>query len=213
MSAANFTLSNDNRVGAIGRTGSGKTFLMEKLCAAQPRVCVIDSKHRVKWAGYSLTDDPSAALIRDKVIYRPAEGHPPPDWFYTALMDSFHDRGGGILYIDEAAEITTQNFCPKGLRTVVRLGREVGVGVWWSAQEATAVNNVLIRQSDVLVLFMNHGASDRDKLIQTVGDMGEVPAHLMFYEFVVYQANGEAYDAGNISVYKASSEALQPLHP
>lgn len=205
-SPANYKLESDKRVGAIGRTGSGKTYLMERLLEPQPRVISVDSKHRLRWPGYSLTDDPSAALIRDKVIYRPPEGQTPPDWFWTAAMDSLHERGGGIIYLDEAAEITTPNTCPKGLRTVVRLGREIGVGVWWASQEATAVSNVLIRQSDVLNLFMNHGASDRDKLIQTTGDMGEVPAHLGFYEFVVYQANGEAYDSSDIPVYKYTGD-------
>lgn len=213
MSTANFSLQNDMRVGAIGRTRSGKTFLMEKLLQPQPRVIVVDSKHRVRWPGFFLTDDPNAALLRDKVIYRPPEGKAPPNWFWTAAMDSLHDRGGGIIYLDEAGEITTANMLPAGLRTVIRLGGEIGVGVWWASQEATSVNNVLIRQSEILCLFMNHGASDRDKLIQTVGDMGEVPASLGFYEFVIYEGNGEAYDSSAIKVYKVGQEALQPSHP
>lgn len=207
---ATFTLKNDARVGAIGRTGSGKTFLMEKLLHPQPRVCVIDNKHRVNWRGYALTDDPTAAQLGDKMIYRPPEGAAPPEWFWTAIMEEYNKRGGGIIYIDEAAEVTTQNFCPKGLRTVVRLGREIGVGVWWAAQEATAVNNVLIRQSDILIMFMNHGASDRDKLIATAGDIGEVPADLGFHEFVVYEASGEAYDSSNIPVYKYTASHQEP---
>lgn len=216
MSTANFNVSSDLRLGAIGRTGSGKTFLMERMLASQPRDLVVDSKHRVKWPGYYLTDDPTAAMLRDKVIYRPPEGKTPPAWFWTAAMDSLHERGGGIIYLDEAGEVTTPNMIPSGLRTVVRLGREIGVGVWWSSQEATSVSNVLIRQSDILCLFMNHGASDRDKLIQTCGDMGEVPGVLGFYEFTIYQANGAAYDSQNINVYKAPAsrqEALQPQHP
>lgn len=193
-------LSNDMRVGAIGRTRSGKTFLFEKLLRDQPRVIVVDSKHRVRWNGYSLTDDPKAALLRDKVIYR-HKGKVPNEWWEDAL-EALHDRGGGIIYCDEMAELTSPNMAPAGIKTVFRLGGEIGVGCWWAAQEATGVNNTVIRQSEILCMFMNHGASDRDKLIGIVGDMGEVTAHLGYYEFVVFQSYGQSYDPRDIGVYK-----------
>lgn len=194
-------LSNDQHVGCIGRTGVGKTFLMEKLLAPQPRVIVIDSKHRVRWAGFHLTTDPNAALLNPRTIYRPGpEGV--PDWFWTLAMDTLHEAGGGIIYCDEMAEITSPGKAPNGLRTIFRLGREIGVACWWSAQEATAVNNVAIRGCSVLVLFMNIGASDRDKIINTTGDMGEATKDLGFYEFMVFQSSGKAYDPENIPVYK-----------
>lgn len=202
MPRAILRLTTDQRVGAIGRTGTGKTFIMERLLEAQPRVIVVDSKHRVKWPGYSLTGDPSAALLTGRVIFRPDPETGVPDRWWVQAMDSLHARGGGIIYCDEMPEITTPNRMPRGLRTVFRLGREIGVGVWWSGQEATGVNNTVIRQSDILLLFLNHGASDRDKLIQTCGDMGEAAGMLGFYEFMVFESSGEAYDPSNISVYK-----------
>lgn len=197
-------LTSNMRVGAIGRTGTGKTYLMEQLLRPQPRVIVVDSKMRVKWPDYYLTNDPTAALLEDKVIYRHEESVPTDFW--ENALDAMHEKGGGIIYCDEMAEITSASYAPKGLKTIFRLGREIGVGCWWSAQEATAVNNVAIRQSDVLCLFLNHGASDRDKLIQTTGDMGEVTSRLGFYEFVVFQSYGHAYDPMDIPVYKYDIE-------
>jgi hypothetical protein len=190
----------DQRVGAIGRTRSGKTYLMGKLLEPQPRVIVVDSKHRVNWPGFFLTDDPDAALLRDKVIYRHEDKV--PNRFWEQAMDSLAERGGGIIYCDEMAELTTPNFAPPGLKTIFRLGGEIGVGCWWSAQESTGVMNTVIRQSDILLLFLNTGASDRDKLIQTAGDMGEVTSRLGLYEFVVFQAYGEGYDPDHIQTYK-----------
>jgi len=202
MSNAVLSLSTDQRVGSIGRTGTGKTFIMWRLLENQPNVIVVDSKHRVSWPGYSLTSDPSAALLAKRVIYRPDPETGVPDWFWIRAMDALHERGGGIIYCDEMPEIATPNRMPRGLRTVFRLGREIGVGVWWSGQEATGVNNTAIRQSDILLLFLNHGASDRDKLIQTCGDMGEAAGMLGFYEFMVFESSGKAYDPSDIPVYK-----------
>lgn len=193
-------LSNDMRVGAIGRTRAGKTFLMGKLLAPQPRVIVVDSKHRVKYPGYSLTDDPLAAMLNDKTIYRP-DGMP-PESFWENAMETLHEKGGGIVYVDEMAEVTTPGRAPQGLKTIFRLGGEIGVGCWWSAQEATAVNNAVIRNCNLLMLFMNIGASDRDKLINTTGDMGEATKNLDLYEFMVYQSGGKSYDPSSIPVYR-----------
>jgi hypothetical protein len=192
------------RVGAIGRTRCGKTFLMEQILSAFPRVLAVDNKHRVLWPGFSLTSDPNAALLKDKVVYRPKDDI--PDSFWEDAMHSLHERGGGVLYIDEAPEVTSSNSAPSGLKTALRLGGELSVGVYWASQEATGVYNTLIRQSDVLLLFMNQGASDRDKLIQTAGDIGEVTAHLNLFEFVVYQGAGDSYDPAEIPVYKYVNE-------
>jgi hypothetical protein len=196
------TLRDDMRVGAVGRTRCGKTFAMERLLSQMRNVIVIDSKHRVNWQGYRLTTDPMAALsgIPGKVILRHVEKV--PDKFWTRAMDILNEAGGGVIYIDEMPEIGSANFMPAGLRTVFRLGGELGVGVWWAGQESTGIPNTALRQSDVLLLFMNHGASDREKLIKTAGDMGEVTGHLRRFEFTIYESGGEAYDPSSIRVFK-----------
>lgn len=193
-------LRNDQRVGAIGRTGSGKTFVMERLLREQPRVIVVDSKHRVNFPGYSMTHKANAALLDDKTIYR-HEGKV-PDSFWEDALHTLHDEGGGILYVDELAEITSPAYAPAGLKTILRLGRELGVGLWWSAQSATEIFNTAIRQADVMLLFLNVGASDRDKVIKTAGDLGEVTKDLDLYEFVVFESADTPPDMGQIPVYQ-----------
>jgi len=88
------------------------------------------------------------------------------------------------------------------------MGRELGVGLWWSAQSATEIYNTAIRQSDILILFLNVGASDRDKIIKTAGDIGEVTAHLNLYEFVVFESANQAYDPENIPAWKYEPTAV-----
>lgn len=203
MDSLELVASSDQRVGILGQTRMGKTFLAEHLLAQQPRVIVVDSKHRVKWKGYHLTDNPVAALLADRVIYRPPGGAP-PDSFYWEAVNTLHERGGGVLYIDEMSYVTSANRIPKGLADAFRLGGEIGVGVWFAAQESTTVHNTTLRQAEMLILFYNQGASDRDKLSKVTGDMAHVTAYLPKYEFVVF-VRGETYDHDAVPVYKVNA--------
>lgn len=198
---ADLTLTNDLRVGCLGFTGSGKTFLMEQLLRKQPRVLVIDNKHRVNFPGYHLTNDPTAALLEPKTIYRP-EGVI-PNSFWEDAMAAMHDAGGGIIYVDELSEVCDAHRMPAGLKSIFRMGRELGVGLWWAAQSAAEITNTALRGSNILILFMNLGASDRDKIIRIAGDIGEVTAHLDFRQFVVFESANRAYDPSAIPAYTA----------
>ncbi len=196
---AEISLSNDMRVGFLGFTGSGKTYAAEKLLEDQPRVIAVDSKHRVNFPGYHLTDNPAAALLEPKTIYRPKGSI--PNSFWEDCKEVLHEQGGGIVYIDELAVITTPNTIPSGLRDLLNTGRELGVGVWYAAQAASEIPNTALRGSNVLILFVNVGASDRDKIIKIAGDIGEITAHLEMREFVVVELANRAYDPGHIPVY------------
>lgn len=195
--------ASDQRIGIIGQTRMGKTFLAEHLLAQQPRVKAVDSKHRLAWKGYHLTDDPIAALLEDRVIYRPEGGKPPSSWWAEAV-ETLNDDGGGVLYIDEMAFITDANRIDRGLGDAFRLGGELGVGVWFAAQESTTIHNTTLRQAEMLILFYNQGASDREKLSRIVGDMGFTTAHLPAYRFVVFE-RGKTYDSDEIPTYQVEA--------
>lgn len=192
--------NSDQRVGFIGQTRMGKTFLAEHLLEQQPRVIAIDSKGHLRWDGYSLTDNPIAALLTDHVIYRPPDGTPPPD-FWEASVNSLHERGGGVLYVDEMGHQTSSARIAKGLADAFRLGGEKGVGVWYSGQESTTIHNTTLRQSELLCMFYNQGASDREKLAAIVGDMAFTTQYLDKYQFIVF-VRGETTDRDDVAVYQ-----------
>ena len=196
------TANSDERVGFLGQTRMGKTYLACELLEKQPRVIAIDSKGHLKWPGYYLTSNPVAALLTDKVIFRPTSGSPEPHWYSEAVL-SLHERGGGVLYVDEMSYLTSANRIDKGLADAFRLGGEKGVGVWYSAQESTTVHNTTLRQSGLIVMFYNQGASDREKLAQITGDMAFATQHLDPYQFIVF-TRGETTDRQEIPVYKAN---------
>lgn len=194
-------VQNDQRLIMLGQTRMGKTHLTGKLVEDQPRVIVIDSKGRVKWRGFHLTDNPMAALLQDRVIYRPRGGRPPDAWFPYA-MQTLHERGGGIIYVDELPVVCTADKIGDGLAETFRLGGELGVGVWGSAQESTTVHNTVLRQSEEIVMFYNQGASDRDKMMRIVGDMAAVTEYLKPYQFIVFE-RGETYGEAGVPIYQA----------
>lgn len=203
-------IGNDLRVGAVGKTRMGKTFLMERLLAKQPRVIAVDTKGDVAWKGYYLAKRADAALVGNaikegnqyRVIYRVPEGQDIPDGWFTRAMRLLHDMGGGIIYVDEMPQLVTASTMRRDLRDVFRVGGGLGVGLWWSAQEAVGVHNTALRMSERLFLFYNQGASDRDKLIGTVGDMGEATKDLDKFHFFQYETS-EIYDPDAIPIYKA----------
>lgn len=198
------TLASNSRVGFLGFTGSGKTYAAEKFLEQQPRVLIVDSKGRVNFPGYHLTTNPAAAILEDKTIYRP-DGKPIPNTFWLDAKEAMIEKGGGIVYIDELAMVATPNTIPSNLRNLLNTGRELGVGVWYSAQAASEIPNTALRGSDVLILFLNVGASDRDKIIRTAGDIGELTASLPKRQFVVAELSNETYDPDNIPVYTIPS--------
>lgn len=204
---AEFTLRNDMRVGALGFTGCGKTQMFEIHLEQQPRVIVVDNKHRVNFEGFHLTSNPVAALLEPRTIYRPVG--PVPDSFWLDAMFKLHEEGGGIIYIDEMSEVCSPSAMPPGLKTIFRMGRELGVVVWWSAQSSTEVTNTALRQSNILCLFLNQGASDRDKIIKTAGDIGEATQSLDFYEFLVFEAENKMYDPSHLPVYRVPAELVK----
>jgi hypothetical protein len=203
---AELTLNNDMRVGLIGRTRSGKSFLAESLLAGQKRVLIIDSKGDVEFPGYFLTSNPAAALLEPKTIFRP-DG-PIHNSFWEDAMWHIHEQGGGIIYVDEMSEVCTANTMPAGLRSIFRMGGGLGVGLWYSAQSATEITNTSLRQSDVIIMFLNIGASDRDKLMKITGDIAEVTAKLPLHHFVVYESANQSYDPDAIPSYKYNADVV-----
>lgn len=197
-------VSNDQRMAVFGQTRMGKTFLIEHLLKGQPRVIAVDSKGMLEWPGYHLTDNPMAALLEDHVIYRPPSGRPPADWWMEAVH-RLHERGGGLLYVDEGSYVTGPNTIDTGLANAIRLGGQLGVGVWFAAQESVSVHNTTFRQAEVIIMFYNQGASDRDKLARVVGDMAYATAHLKEYQWVIF-VRGTTYDHDAIPVYQVTGE-------
>ncbi len=202
----NLEIFGRERVGAIGRTGSGKShLLMRALGQIKGRdVIVVDTKGSVRnrpaqsrhesevfLQGYSITKDwkRAAAAYREggKVIYRPTTPTP-PDEFWTRVWNEYggtHKRNL-TLYVEEAGHITGVNKIPDGLQLIFQAGREVGLGCWWGAQQSTKVHNTVLSQSEKHFIFHIPVESDRDKLKGILGKGVLRAGELDRFEFIPF---------------------------
>jgi hypothetical protein len=207
------------RVGALGKTGSGKTFLMQRLVRQfedqNIAVLIVDTKHSINMFGFLILYDEEKA-VKDaakgkSVIFRPGRRGgrkknvgmrtKPTDNFYRMIWAKFGSktRGDLLLYIDEAAHVTSANSIPEPLQLLVQAGREVGIGVWWSGQQGTGVNNWLISQTEKIMVFRLTSGSDRSKmekfLTESVQDAGTLPPH-HFHAYGFPEVEGIESDEG-----------------
>lgn len=174
MNEYEFDIGIDDRVGFIGITGSGKTFLAVRFLNqfSGPHVKIVDTKHALKLKGFKVTYDEKEAIKGEKIIYRPKGITKPRESFYDGLWNRYANKRKPkmLLYLDESADITSPQFIPDKLQLIVQAGRELGMGVWFAAQAPTKINNWLLSQSSYVFVFKLPVESDRKKLRNEVGD-------------------------------------------
>jgi ABC-type dipeptide/oligopeptide/nickel transport system ATPase component len=188
-------IENDERLGIIGKTGCGKTYLaIDFLNEAARNGCYIvvldnkgffgsekiNGKYRFTWKGAGLVRDfnglyKASQMDLQKIVYRPnpeLEANDPKEFGNT--MDSFlwwiYRRGNTLLYIDEVASICDSYTIPNGLNAILKRGRELNVGLWYSTQEPVNVHNSLFSQSEQFIVFRTQLQSHRDKMAGYMGD-------------------------------------------
>lgn len=180
----------DERVFIAGKTGSGKTYLAERLLDKYPYVVVLDNKglfgtnrntkefYLAKQGYglcYSLDELPKFASKYNKIVYRPdpiLEGNRRE---FMDEMDAFYwwvyNRENCILYVDEAtATSDSYNILP-GHNAIMKRGREKNIGCWNSSQQPVNVHNTLISEAEHYFVFRTQLQGHRDKLSGFMGDV------------------------------------------
>jgi len=189
-----FKIRADERVIFVGRTGSGKTTLADKLIRNLGyRTVVLDPKHRWEYPGYRLVDryDPNPSLVRQ--VFRPRDDEV-ENWRDAEkyLEDVWNYGIPTVVYIDELTRLSTPRRTIPILADFVRLGRQARMGTWYASQRPKDVPSLFLSEAEHWFVFDLRYVADREKC---VGFLGENVADRITETYAFWYSNPQEPDA------------------
>jgi DNA helicase HerA-like ATPase len=176
------------RVVAVGKTGSGKSFLMRFLVKQLRRCLVLDPKSMidpVEWNLEWATQHGIRDLDRGKDVKLLVRGTDMQDWTYW--LQAAWDVGNVVVYIDELYALVDfgQAKAPQILSRLYTQGRERLVGVWGATQRPSWVPMFTMSESDWFFMFRVQLGDDRKRLAELMGEsvLEPVPDRHGFWEY------------------------------
>jgi hypothetical protein len=161
-----------DRVAFFGQTGSGKTELARSLWIgmAAPRVC-LDIKNDLadRLPGIPTIFDPSA--VREYETVRAVPPDPSDEGWYEEIYRLCFDQGDTLIWLDEANEITSPNYIPRGIRKYVLQGRSRGCGHFACTPRPADIHPTFAAQAGHIFVFRIRHPRDR----KAIGELAGVP--------------------------------------
>jgi len=160
------------RVLFVGRTGSGKTLLAERMLMYFPFVVVLDMKRRLEWEGYEIHQN-LESLSRSEhthLIYKPSweEQRPPRGEHWSQHVEDFfrwsYERGNNVIYVDEVMRCTHGDDMPEYYHAAITTGRELYVPVWSATQRPKKIPQVLLSETEHFFAFDLQLAQDEERM-------------------------------------------------
>jgi hypothetical protein len=176
-------IRSDERVFFTGKTGSGKTHLARKLTRPLRRLVVLDTKGRLQNWRLDPWDRESRRLLRHgeplrtRVALDPAAADNRPAYWDKVLAE-IYEAGNVTAYVDEVYLLSQEGKgYPATLSMMATCGRELGVGLWSSAQRPAFVPRVLLSESEHVFAFRLLLDDDRQAIARNLHPAlaGEIP--------------------------------------
>lgn len=166
-----FQIRRSERVLFVGRTGSGKTTLADRLIRTLGyRTVVIDPKHLWEFPGYRLVDryDPDTYVTRQ--VFRPVDDDR-REWrdTQTFLESVWYGPRQTIIYVDELTRLSTPRKTVPILADFIRLGRQLGFGVWTASQRPRDIPTLFLSETEHFFVFDLRTPGDREKVADFLG--------------------------------------------
>lgn len=176
---AEIELSNGDRAGMVGTTGSGKSLLARALFLAAPgRRVVVDpfDSEMTSSVGEQYTVNSHAAIDWARFdtwrIVPPRSEIDNWDWYsevYEFLFDSSSAEDPLFLWTDEAGEMTTANRIPRGVRLVQNQGRKRKLSHEITATRPALVHGSMWSQLQYWAIFQLPWPADKDRVASAMG--------------------------------------------
>lgn len=187
----NIEIKSNDRVMVCGRTGSGKSVLVNRLILPKmTNYVVYDYKHEFDFPGaevFTSLGDFRQRPDRRAVIYRTATGS---DEEFDGLCRQVFFRGNNTLVLDEIANHCDARRIMPHHDLIMRLGRSKGVGVINCTQRPRGLHNNVVSQCEHFFIFDLTQDTDRKKLAEFCGD--EVMTRARDFHFWYYNIRAES---------------------
>ena len=182
------SIKSNERVVICGKTGSGKSVLMRKYCRMYARVIFIDPKHENGDLPYTFQAHDHKKVIEEVaknqdiffILYQPIQFK---DEDFNELCAQLFKYKDMTIFLDEILLKPVDWH-----RTLIRMGRRKGIGMWHIFQRPHFVDNFVLSEAEHYFVFKLLLKSDKDKIAGVIGEeiIPELE-NLEQYQFVYYK--------------------------
>src|SRR5581483_7081109 len=192
----NISVKSNQRILLVGRTGSGKTFLGERLVSSLPRLIVVDPKGDLEgkwglkeWKGNTLRTLRSGDPVKVRVP------PPAPVWglkssdvidYYEYFFWAAYQAGDVTVYIDELyGVVPPRKAAGQFLSALYTRGRTMGIGVWGASQRPSLIPIFAMSEAEWVAQFQLTWPNDRKRMAEWVHPdcLNQPPTEHGFYLF------------------------------
>lgn len=165
-------IRSNERITVVGATGTGKSYLAQRLALNAPRVIVLDPKAELigEWDIVPYDQDARRALLNGEPVratYTPEVGADD----YESVCRDVYEAGNCVLYVDEVYGVIPPGTKPPPyFSAIYTRGRALGIGVVACTQRPTWVPLFIFSEAQWFIMFELLMTADRKRMAEFMGE-------------------------------------------